>query len=267
MDESGRALGIAIPKRAPAVALKTDRDAALSTLAQKTACGTAPFLDRALNRTDLAVYVMFASHANPAGMTYVGQDRVATLLACSQQLVSKSVKRLLDRGYIKRTTKPGRNGHRQNVIRIVLDPAISEADARSIANAPQHNHHHKGVVIRTHNPQEVVINELSTSHTTPQRNTITTRINGHQSLPPDGSQNCELIKPSHNELKSADEAIALWIAYAWKHGQNKPIANDDDLAIAHELVTRHITAAQLETAILPDPESARLKPLVRDLLR
>lgn len=245
------------------MALKSDRDAALATLAQKTICGTSPFLNRALNRTDLAVYVMFASHANPAGFTYVGQDRIATLLACSQQLVSKSVARLIKHGYFKRTTKPGRNGHRQNVIRILLDPSISDADARSIASAPQHNHYRQKVVIS----QSLLSEQLST-RTTPQCNTITTRINGSQSLPPESSQNCELIKPSHNtSIETAEQIIELWIAYAWKHGQHEPIADEDDLAIAHELVSRHVTAQQLEHAILPDPESAHLKPLVRDLLR
>lgn len=257
----GAALGIAIPKRAPAVAIKDGHDGALATLSKRLACGSAPFLDKALNRTDLAVYALFAAHADLAGFTFVGQERIALLLHCSQQLVSKSYGKLVKRGYIKKSKKPAANGHAQNVTRILIDSTITDADARSISNAPQHKHYRQKVVIG----QSPLSAHLSTS-TTLQRNTITTRINGHQLPPPEGSAKGELIKPLTHQLETAEQTIELWRAYAWKHGQHEPIANEEDLAIAHELVARHITAQQLETAVLPDPEAAHLRPLVRHLL-
>lgn len=255
------ALGITIPKRAPAMAIKDGHDGALSTLSKRLACGSAPFLDKTLNRTDLAVYALFAAHTDPAGFTFVGQERIALLLQCSQQLVSKSYSKLVKRGYIKRSRKPAANGHAQNVTRILIDSSVTDADARSISNAPQHNHYRQKVVIG----QSPLIGHLST-RTTLHRNTITTRINGHQLPLPDGSRKGELIKPLAHKLESAEQAISLWLTYAWKHGKHQPIADDDDLATAHKLVAGSITSEELERAIIQDPEADSLKPVVRHLL-
>jgi hypothetical protein len=270
------ALQIAVPKRAPTIEQISVRDAELATLSKRVlGAGTSPLLDQTLNETDLRVYGLFAAHCDNAGITSVSQGRIARLMCRSQQLVSKSYDRLVKRGHIKKGRKPGKNGHAQNVTRLLIDASLTDADARSISNAPQHNHHHQKVVIEpttSRGSESALSTDLSTV-TTPQCNPITTRIDQPQLLPPGSSRNVEVYKTYYNGVH-AEELLNYWQSRA-HHYDIAVVPNDEDLAIASELEVMRASMDQAAKAIethYSDVEAfnakphLRLKPIVSGIL-
>lgn len=265
------ALGITIPKRAPAVAIKSVVDVFNERQARAvipTRALTHPTISK--DARALQILGIICAHAKPSGHTEVGQHRIAELAGVVQQTVSYTLKKLVAAGLIeiphKRPT--GRpDSYPLNVMRVIYAPGIDSNAAQSISSNPTNTNPrvsamHTKLTIgarRIGNKTIPIPDRINGSHST--------NLDALTSTNPTIGQNCELLKPSHQlVIESPEQAIRLWIAYAWKHGQHEPIANEDDLAIAHCLVDRHITAQQLETAVLPDPEAAHLRPLVRHLL-
>lgn len=282
------ALGIDIPKRAPAVAIKHERDALIAesspyfignahAVLSKFKCETRDAAGKIIRGdpiTLLMVYVAYANHVNgDTGEAFPSYGRLSTILGISTKTIGRALHELCDRGLLKidrrMRTKSGKGYI--NVVRVVHAPGLTTNDERSIASYPQRPMRHLGVPSRnghhdvSHAGQSVGINghDPAKRQAPVSDNQNVQLRNGQPACPRELSLTKTIQDTS---LKTAEQAISLWLTYAWKHGQHQPIADDDDLATAHNLVARSITAEQLEHAIIQDPEADSLNPVVRHLL-
>lgn len=89
--------------------------------------------DVELHGFSMKVLVLLCSYANRAGITWVGQQRIAEHLQVSKQQVARAMKQLRERGHIEVMSK-GFRGERANTTRVIYDPEIKAADAISIAS-------------------------------------------------------------------------------------------------------------------------------------
>ena len=93
-------------------------------------------VDTELHGFSMRVLVLLCSYANRAGITWVGQQRIADHLKVSKQQVARAMKQLRDRGHVEIMSK-GFRGERANTVRIIYDPEIRAEDAISIASAKE----------------------------------------------------------------------------------------------------------------------------------
>jgi hypothetical protein len=212
----------------------------------------------------LRVYLAILGHVNKkTGLAYPSQERLAELLACSTKTVSRMAHELQRRGMIVITHRPiaGTNKY-QNIYRPIYDTeGLDEADVRSIASLTGHN------TVRLENPPPIRQLGVHNGHHHPKLE-ISNRTPSCPVANRTASVSDELlnIKDLPDKLETAEAVIHCWLMCAWKHGKEEHTANEDDLATAHALVAKGITANQLEHAILPMTECPRLAPVVRDLL-
>jgi len=92
--------------------------------------------DTELHGFSMKVLVLLCSYANRAGITWVGQQRIADHLGVAKQQVARAMKQLRDRGHVEIMSK-GFRGERANTVRIIYDPEIKAEDAISIASAKE----------------------------------------------------------------------------------------------------------------------------------
>ena len=92
--------------------------------------------DTELHGFSVKVLVLLCSYANRAGITWVGQQRIAEHLQVSKQQVARAMKQLRDRGHIEVMSK-GFRGERANTTRVIYDPEIKAADAISITSGQE----------------------------------------------------------------------------------------------------------------------------------
>lgn len=90
-------------------------------------------VDTELHGFSMKVLVLLCSYANRAGITWVGQQRLADHLQVSKQQVARAMKQLRDRGHVEIMSK-GFKGERANTVRIIYDTEIKAEDAISIAS-------------------------------------------------------------------------------------------------------------------------------------
>jgi biotin operon repressor len=93
-------------------------------------------LDTELHGFSIKVLVLLCSYANRAGITWVGQQRIAEHLQVSKQQVARSMKQLRDRGHIEVMSK-GFRGERANTTRVIYDPEIKANDAIAITSGQE----------------------------------------------------------------------------------------------------------------------------------
>jgi len=92
--------------------------------------------DTELHGFSVKVLVLLCSYANRAGITWVGQQRIAEHLQVSKQQVARAMKQLRERGHIEVMSK-GFRGERANTTRVIYDPEISAADAIAITSGQE----------------------------------------------------------------------------------------------------------------------------------
>lgn len=90
-------------------------------------------VDTELHGFSMKVLVLLCSYANRAGITWVGQQRLADHLQVSKQQVARAMKQLRDRGHVEIMSK-GFKGERANTVRIIYDTEIKAEDAIAIAS-------------------------------------------------------------------------------------------------------------------------------------
>lgn len=88
----------------------------------------AALTDERLHHLAIRVLGLVCSYANKAGITWVGQQRIADHLGITKQAVNKAVKQLKDAGYLEVMSK-GFRGERADTLRIIYDPSIKAEDA------------------------------------------------------------------------------------------------------------------------------------------
>lgn len=261
-------------KRAPGIEPKTAVDAILDTCSPYYV-GNFPLTIRQFDaKSDpiswLMVYIAIAGHTNKrTGKAYPGRDRIAELVGISPRQVTRITHLLEERGLIKITRMPAKNGKGfQNVYRVIHDPTLTDADIKSI-----HSPDVSDIQRVSNKPGSSVTHSMSHGNqavtSTPKNGKPVSDIQGVTLTSLTSSTSHELLEHKNiqdTSIKTAEQAISLWLAYAWKHGQHQPIADDDDLATAHKLVASSITADQLEHAIIQDPEADSLQPVVRHLI-
>jgi biotin operon repressor len=117
-----------IPKR-PQVVIKEKReDARKFCVIPIRAC-----LDKSLSLGDFRMLAILASYSSPNGYSYVAQSTLAAYRNVSRAMISKSIKRLVSKGYVE-IVRAGYKGMRGALRRIIFDANISAVDAISISN-------------------------------------------------------------------------------------------------------------------------------------
>jgi hypothetical protein len=132
MAEPARVIEFKLPKRRPKIVEKVappdQRKFAVVPMRAAT--------DTELHGFSVKVLVLLCSYANRAGITWVGQQRIADHLQAPKQQVARAMKQLRDRGHVEVVSK-GFRGEKANTVRIVYDPQIKTEDAISIASSKE----------------------------------------------------------------------------------------------------------------------------------
>jgi predicted transcriptional regulator len=84
--------------------------------------------DRTLTDGMFRTLAILCSYCNRAGLTWVGQTKLAKDMGVSQQAIGKQLLKLQKTGYVQIISK-GFRGVRGNTLRVVFDPNISAEDA------------------------------------------------------------------------------------------------------------------------------------------
>lgn len=92
--------------------------------------------DTELHGFSVKVLVLLCSYANRAGITWVGQQRIAEHLGVAKQQVARAMKQLRERGHIEIMSK-GFRGERANTTRVIYDTEIRAEDAIAITSGQE----------------------------------------------------------------------------------------------------------------------------------
>jgi len=92
--------------------------------------------DKRLHNLAIRILVCACSYANRAGITWVGQRRIAQDLGIHQSQISRELAKLKELGYVDLVSK-GFRGNKGDTIRVVYDDSLSTSEAISIASAGQ----------------------------------------------------------------------------------------------------------------------------------
>jgi hypothetical protein len=132
MAEPAKVIEFKLPKRRPKIVEKVappdQRKFAVVPMRAAT--------DTELHGFSMKVLVLLCSYANRAGITWVGQQRIADHLQAPKQQVARAMKQLRDRGHVEVVSK-GFRGEKANTTRIIYDPEIKTEDAISIASSKE----------------------------------------------------------------------------------------------------------------------------------
>lgn len=96
----------------------------------------AALTDQRVHHLAIRVLALVCSYANRAGITWVGQQRIADHLGITKQAVNKAIKELKTAGYLEVMSK-GFRGERADTIRIIYDPNIKAEDAIAITSSEE----------------------------------------------------------------------------------------------------------------------------------
>jgi biotin operon repressor len=89
--------------------------------------------DKTLTEGMLRTLLLVASYCNRAGITWVGQARLAQDLGVSRQAITRQVGKLVKAGYLEVVSK-GWRGERSNSIRLIFDPSIDAETAIAVTS-------------------------------------------------------------------------------------------------------------------------------------
>lgn len=92
--------------------------------------------DKRLHNLAIRILLCACSYANKAGITWVGQRRIAQDLGIHQSQISRELAKLKEYGYVDVVSK-GFRGAKGDTIRVIYDDRISTVDAVAIASAGQ----------------------------------------------------------------------------------------------------------------------------------
>lgn len=132
MAEPAKVIEFKLPKRRPKVVEKVappdQRKFAVVPMRAAT--------DVELHGFSVKVLVLLCSYANRAGLTWVGQQRIADHLQAPKQQVARAMKQLRERGHVEVVSK-GFRGEKANTVRIIYDPEVRTEDAISLASSKE----------------------------------------------------------------------------------------------------------------------------------
>ena len=90
--------------------------------------------DKRLHNLAIRILVCACSYANKAGITWVGQRKIADDLGIHQSQVSRELAKLKELGYVDLMAK-GFRGAKGDTIRIIYDSELEASEAIAIASA------------------------------------------------------------------------------------------------------------------------------------
>jgi hypothetical protein len=93
-------------------------------------------LDPELHGFSMKVLAVLCSYCNRAGITWVGQQRIADHLGVAKQQVARAMKQLRDRGHVEIVSK-GFRGERANTTRVIFAADISTEDAIAVTSSQE----------------------------------------------------------------------------------------------------------------------------------
>jgi len=262
------ALAIRVPRNAPAVELKNSRDALIDECSPFAVINNRAVLRAVTSRQSinlLRVYIALLGHVNKqTGLASPSQTRLATLLGIDRRTVNRAMRKLIELELIRIDHKrpaPGGKGSLLFFMPIYADKSITAADAQSIAQPMGHPTvsqantplmRHPGVTVQTY--RDTLTPKNGSPYETPNCPIASeTPILSHELS--------EHKNPHAQPIEKPDDVLRQWEGFVWMHGGKPTTANEDDLLVAHDLVELHITAAQLETAVLTDPTAERLRSI------
>ncbi len=121
-----------LPKRRPKIVEK----AALPDQRKFAVLPIAAALDGELHGFSMKVLAVLCSYCNRAGLTWVGQQRIADHLGVAKQQVARAMKQLRDRGHIEVVSK-GFRGEKANTTRVIFAADLSAADAIAVTSSQE----------------------------------------------------------------------------------------------------------------------------------
>jgi hypothetical protein len=92
--------------------------------------------DQRLHGATLRCLIVLCSYCNRAGITWVGQAKLAQDLEISRQAVTKQIKMLIETGYVE-IIKKGFRGERANTLRVIFDKSVDADTAIAITSAQE----------------------------------------------------------------------------------------------------------------------------------
>ena len=92
--------------------------------------------DQRLHGATLRCLIVLCSYCNRAGITWVGQAKLAQDLGISRQAVTKQLKLLIQTGYVE-VIKKGFRAERANTIRVIFDKSVDADTAIAITSAQE----------------------------------------------------------------------------------------------------------------------------------
>ncbi len=90
--------------------------------------------DKALGDATVRALALLCSYCNRAGITWVGQKKLAQDAGMSQQAISKHIARLVEAGYVE-VIRKGFRGERANTWRVIFDKSVDADTAMSVTSA------------------------------------------------------------------------------------------------------------------------------------
>jgi DNA-binding MarR family transcriptional regulator len=132
MAESARVIEFKLPKRRPKIVEKV----APPDQRKFAVLPMAAVMDKELHGFTVKVLAVLCSYCNRAGLTWVGQQRIADHLGVAKQQVARAMKQLRDRGHIEVVSK-GFRGERANTVRVVFAADITAQDAIAVTSGQE----------------------------------------------------------------------------------------------------------------------------------
>lgn len=90
--------------------------------------------DSRLHGSTLRCLIVLCSYCNRAGLTWVGQTKLAQDLQVSRQAVTKQIKLLVETGYVE-VVKKGFRGEKTNTLRVIYEPSVDAETAIAITSS------------------------------------------------------------------------------------------------------------------------------------
>jgi hypothetical protein len=132
MAEPARVIEFKLPKRRPKIVEKV----APPDQRKFAVLPMAAVMDKELHGFTVKVLAVLCSYCNRAGLTWVGQQRIAEHLGVAKQQVARAMKQLRERGHIEVVSK-GFRGEKANTTRVIFAADISTEDAIAVTSSQE----------------------------------------------------------------------------------------------------------------------------------
>lgn len=182
--------------------------------------------DSRLHGSTLRCLIVLCSYCNRAGLTWVGQAKLAKDLQVSRQAVTKQIKLLIETGYVE-VVKKGFRGEKTNTLRVIYDPTIDAQTAISVTSSIEDN---RPPTMQDDTPDPEGLKRIAQIIKGAVKPTKPTK---EYTMPKDGQT--ITTKRMHAEIEQAKKSRSKT-----SHKQPPEVANQDTPEVANEPVDNHL---------------------------